>query len=493
MVCLVAVLGFLTDPGPLAAQVRSVVNPAASPSLIDTLSLRSDTRTLAADSMGGRGLGSEGARMAAEFIRERLREIGVEPGPHGFFEDVPVHMARLGRRSTITLIAGHDTAAFAIERDFVIDNGAGRAFDDFSGSAVFAGTSASALRTLRGKQIGGKVVIIAGPLDEDTDSLIRFLEAARAAAIFQLIPDSGYVASVDASLGSSRFWVDRDVDEPRWQATIPRIVCGPRMVRALLSLVPLSASALQGGIESPIDIGWLVRARILRQIQPVPARNIVGWIAGTDSLEGGGLVLFTAHYDHLGTGGTGPDTIYNGFSDNAAGVAMLLAIARAVHDRPWTRPVGFVFMTGEESGLLGSSSFAAAPAWPLSEIRAVINLDGGAPPRPPVAWRLAGLPDSPLSLLADSVVRANGWVPNRTATRANSDHWPFLARGVPALFIIPGTEWENTTAAEHDVLFEKWDHYHQPGDEWKPDFPFAGLARYAFLALTIGGAVGNPH
>ena len=62
-------------------------------------------------------------------------------------------------------------------------------------------------------------------------------------------------------------------------------------------------------------------------------------------------------------------------------------------------------------------------------------------------------------------------------------------RGVPAIFIIPGAEWEGTSKEEHDALFAKWDHYHQPADEYQPDFPFAGVARYAALGLMIGKAI----
>jgi len=38
---------------------------------------------------------------------------------------------------------------------------------------------------------------------------------------------------------------------------------------------------------------------------------------------------------------------------------------------------------------------------------------------------------------------------------------------VPAIFIIPGSKWENTTEEQHKALFAKWDHYHQAADEWK--------------------------
>ena len=475
-----------------SAQARLPAADREAAAVIDTIALRSDTRILAADSMGGRGLGSEGASMAADFIRRRLVEIGVEPGPNGFFEDVPVRSIRLDGRSTITLTAGPDTAAFTSGRDFVIQSGARQAFDDFSGDAIFAGTSDSALPVLRRTDVARKVIVIAGPLAEDADSLVRFLQAEGAAAILQMVPDSQYLAELGTSLGNRRFWVDRAVDEPRWQASIPRIICGPRLSRALLTLAAIPASALEGRVDTGLPLDWYARSRIFRDVQKIPARNVVGWIPGSDPLRRGEIVLFTAHFDHLGISGGAPDSIYNGFSDNAAGVAMLLSIARVIGARPWSRSVAFVFMTGEEEGLLGSSSFAASPAWPLADIRAVINLDGGAPPRPPIAWRLAGLPDSPFSLLADSLTRALGWTPSRTGTRANSDHWPFLARGVPSIFIIPGNEWEDTSTAEHDALRQRWDHYHQPTDQWEPDFPFAGLARYAWLALRIGQSMGNP-
>jgi Zn-dependent M28 family amino/carboxypeptidase len=68
----------------------------------------------------------------------------------------------------------------------------------------------------------------------------------------------------------------------------------------------------------------------------------------------------------------------------------------------------------------------------------------------------------------------------------NSDHWPFLRRGVPAIFLIPGEDWEGVTREEKEELHRRWDHYHLPSDQWHPDFPYAGLKRYAELALAIG-------
>src|SRR5690606_13490222 len=146
----------------------------------------------------------------------------------------------------------------------------------------------------------------------------------------------------------------------------------------------------------------------------------------------------------------------------------------------------FLFFTGEERGLLGSSFMAARPPVPLDRIAALINLDAGAPPAPPLNWRIAGGDASPLGRLAADVAARHGWQATLGAASPNSDHSPFLVRGVPSIFIIPGDHWENVSTEQRDALRRRWDRYHQPGDHWHADFPFAGLERYASFARLIG-------
>jgi Zn-dependent M28 family amino/carboxypeptidase len=167
---------------------------------------------------------------------------------------------------------------------------------------------------------------------------------------------------------------------------------------------------------------------------------------------------------------------------------MLLAIARAFERAPPGPAVLFLFLTGEERGLLGASFAAARPPVPLDRITALINLDAGAPPAPPVSWRIAGGEGSPLGTVAAAVASGRGWTATLSAASPNSDYWPFLARGVPAIFLIPGPDWEGTSTSERDALRRRWDRYHRPDDEWAADFPFRGLARYAEFALLVGRA-----
>lgn len=219
--------------------------------------------------------------------------------------------------------------------------------------------------------------------------------------------------------------------------------------------------------------------------------NVVGRIRGTRFPDR--HIVVTAHYDHVGIGQPDErgDSIYNGFSDNAAGVAMLLAIAEKMRDAPPARSVLFLFFTGEERGLLGSSYYVTAPAVPLERVAAVINLDAGAPAAPPRNWKIAGGKLSTLGDMASAVAQRNGWIADHTDPSPNSDHWPFLRQGVPAIFIIPGQDWEGVTRLEKEALQHRWENYHQPADEWHPDFPLQGLKRYAELALQIGFEAGD--
>lgn len=228
-------------------------------------------------------------------------------------------------------------------------------------------------------------------------------------------------------------------------------------------------------------------------VDDVVANNIAALIPGSDPVRRDEVVAFTAHYDHLGIGppDENGDSIFNGFSDNAAGVAMLLAIADAIRKDPPARSTLFLFFTGEEQGLLGSTHYVSAPLVPLERTVAVINLDAGAPPAPPIAWRIAGGTQSSLGEDAARIASERGWTTQLERARPNSDYWPFIQKGVPAAFIIPGRDWEGLSPEEEQRLFERWDRYHQRGDEWKPDFPWAGLQRYAEFGLALGRHVAD--
>ena len=207
---------------------------------------------------------------------------------------------------------------------------------------------------------------------------------------------------------------------------------------------------------------------------PDAAPNVIGVLPGrTDD-----IVLVTAHYDHLTSRPVrdddppNVDRIFNGADDNASGVAAMLAAAHALHtiasgdrrpptiDDPYTTrgpsdpfeaTVVCVAFSGEEAGLRGARDLAAAPPFPLTRIRAMINMDMISRGDPNTIC-VEGLADAPV--IAAAIDRANEHVGLNLLRDQNldwlrrSDQGPFLALGVPA------------------VLFSVEDHpdYHQVTD-----------------------------
>ncbi len=473
----------------LALALPRAVHAQCTETCIDTLALRAHTRFLADDELAGRGAGTDGERIASLYIASQLAQLGLGPLGDDYLLPVPLVAARV-LPSTRLHLYFHENAPLDFQhgRDFLVNTGSARAFHDFEGYAMFVGSPENALRSLARIDVRDRVIVVDGTLGAAAEALVPAWRDGGAAGIVLLVPDPGQFHLYVRSRGPDRFYVEADVDDPIWQPDLPVLIAGPSLTRMLLEDEPIPAAALQGEPFDPVPLGRRMIVDVEVETRDVATFNVAGLIRGSDPVLRDEVVLFTAHHDHLGisTPDASGDSIYNGFSDNAAGVAMLLTVAKALRDDPPRRSVAFAFFAAEERGLLGSSYFAARPPIPLDRIAAVINLDAGAPPAPPVSWRIAGGETSSAGAAAEDVARRHGWSANLGEASPNSDYWSFLARDVPALFIIPGPEWENVTQAEQDALRSRWDRYHQPGDHYDDAFPFAGLQRYAGYALEVG-------
>lgn len=452
-----------------------VLSQTAAAQAIDTISLRARTRFLSANALMGRGTGTDGERIAAEYIATELMRIGVQPaGNDGYFQPVPLKRALIKRASI-----RYQGSAYGA-RDFVWNTGGRGAFHSFGGPAVFVGTIDS-IAVRRAAELRGKVVVLSGPMGAAAQAYVPALRRAGASGVVIALADTALFGLFARSRGDARYFVDADVDDPVWQANLPVVIAAPSLARHLQHRQRFTE--LPGRLEAHVET----------EITDVAAANVAGIIPGTDASLRDEIIAYSAHIDHLGVSTPDPrgDSIYNGFSDNAAGVGMLLGIAELMKQSPPRRSVLFLFFTGEERGLLGSSFSATHPILPLVRMRGLINLDAGAPPAPPVSWRIAGGQDSKLGELARQIATGRQWTADLGAASPNSDYWPFLARGVPAIFIIPGNQWENVTPEQHAALRSRWDRYHRADDEWHPEFPFSGLARYAEYAYLVGRAAAD--
>ncbi len=98
------------------------------------------------------------------------------------------------------------------------------------------------------------------------------------------------------------------------------------------------------------------------------SQNICGYIPGDVDT----MIVFTAHYDHLGMSG---DTLFPGAHDNASGTAAILDLARMTNLQRGHYTYVFLIFGGEEAGLVGSRYFVEHPLVNLSKVKLLINID----------------------------------------------------------------------------------------------------------------------
>jgi Zn-dependent M28 family amino/carboxypeptidase len=229
------------------------------------------------------------------------------------------------------------------------------------------------------------------------------------------------------------------------------------------------------------------------------SKNVCGLIKG--SVRPDEVVVYTAHWDHLGVGiPVNGDSIYNGATDNASAVSWMLEIARAFKQGKLPeRSVLFLAVTGEESGLLGSGYYTGHPFFPMNKTVACINTDVILFDGKHRDVTATGYGQSELDQwLADEAQKQGRYVdvdPNpENGMFFRSDQFPFVKKGVPALFAKGYTD-AVKLSKEGTVkeIANYWANtYHKPSDEYnaaKADL--SGLVDDAVLFYKIGLNLAN--
>lgn len=273
---------------------------------------------------------------------------------------------------------------------------------------------------------------------------------------------------------------------------------------SLLSQAGLNLAQLRRQAESrdfrPVPTGITLNASFRNTVAHMQSENVVGLVRGSDPRLRSEYVAFTAHWDHLGIGPKeNGDSIYNGASDNASGVADILAVARAAAQGPHPkRSLIFGFVTAEESGLLGSGYFADHPPVPIGSIVANVNVDGGNLLGRVRDLRVLGDTKSTLGPRLAAFIRPMGMriSPEEHPERGGfyrSDHFSFAKAGVPSVSIGAGTDFFGRPAGWGSAQEEEYTskHYHQPSDEYRSDFDMAGAAQLAQIVLDFGTSLAN--
>ena len=508
--------------GPTLAQSPS------TPASITPHEIDGHLRYLSSDLLEGRAPATRGGRLAAEYIAAQLRVFGVEPGLNGsYFQKVPIDIVAANRATIRAAATGRATATFRYPDDVVVWAGSAAESSAARGELVFVGYGSTApeykWNDFKDADVRGKVLLVLvndPPAPRNEPELFggramtyygrwtyKFEEAERRGAAGALIVHTteraGYPwHTVVGSWAKEQRMLPRDPSLPA-----PLGVRGwitDSAATALLKQAGLDLAQLRTQAESrdftPVSTGIMMDLSFRNTVEHLESENVVGVIRGRDAMARDEYVAFSSHWDHLGIGpAVDGDSIYNGAVDNASGVATLLAVARAAQQSPKPRrSFLFVFVTAEESGLLGSAFFGENPTVPVAKIVANLNVDA-----PNLYGRVRdlevlGANKSSLGPALARMLAARGMriSPEEHPERGHfyrSDHFSFAKVGVPAISIDLGTDvvgrpkgWgvqQNEDYTAH--------RYHQPSDEYRPDFDLTGAAQVAEIVLRFGTSVAN--
>jgi len=260
-----------------------------------------------------------------------------------------------------------------------------------------------------------------------------------------------------------------------------------------VSLPDILARAEEGesqGFELPGMLTLSATTGLRRTQSP----NVIAVLPGSDAQLKNEYIVLSAHLDHLGRGSVvDGDSIYNGAHDNAAGVAMLLEIAHALHvsrTRP-RRSLLLSIVTAQEKGLLGSDFLAHNAQAADQRIVANINIDTPLIFAPVLDFVAVGAAHSTLGALARNATASQGYQlsPERFPEEVGfirGDQFSFIRRGIPALVLnggyLPRDKTLDLATLRQRYLAEQ---HHQPGDDLSLPMDYKTMADLARVNLRI--------
>jgi Zn-dependent M28 family amino/carboxypeptidase len=279
------------------------------------------------------------------------------------------------------------------------------------------------------------------------------------------------------------------------------VMFNPTRLGVLLEGTPHKAeellALLKDGKSMPhFDLPASISAVIDAQVSTIESENVVGILPGSDPALRHEHVVLSAHLDHLGVRSTGEgDRLFNGALDNAAGVSVLMQIARDLEKgKAPRRSIVFAAVTAEEKGLLGSRAYVAKARAAGQKIVANLNSDMFLPLYPLKHLVVFGLEESDLADDARAVARElrvevqSDPQPQRNRF-IRSDQYSFVRVGIPSLATKIGVLHDSPEAD----LERKWlmERYHGVGDDLDQPVDIPAIGVYQELARRLAVRVAN--
>jgi peptide/nickel transport system permease protein len=342
-----------TGPAPWFARVARAFDGESALAAVKDLS-----------AMEGRGAGQAGGTQAAEYVVNRFKAYGLQPGwlHSDYVYPLETRLVRPLRQPVLELISpeGRSTRDFRHQIDFgyLVEGHAGSGQAENPLTFVgFPGTGKYPWESFEGLDLRDRIVLLIegnAPPEFVTEALIR---GARG-VLWVTEEGRDEVRSQIQLADPNGLYLERP--------TIPVFRIRPAVLDELLETEGVTLDdLLMEGQTDQIGPGWFARglrtvvhmSLSLDEPQTVEIPNLLGFLPGTDYDLAGDLVILFAHYDALGMDPDG--TVYPGANHNASGVGVMLEIARLWQEQDLNprRSVMFVAWGGGQLGSRDARQF----------------------------------------------------------------------------------------------------------------------------------------
>jgi Zn-dependent M28 family amino/carboxypeptidase len=504
--------------------------PVAAPSF-DIARVSNDIKILSSDEFEGRGPATRAEQKTIDYVAAQMKAAGLKPaGPKGsWFQDVPLRKSEITGTPALSMTVGGKAQPLTQGGEIAV-----RAAETGQSSVkfadlplVFVGYGVSAPERgwddFKGVDLKGKIMVV---LVNDPDFeggegdfggklmtyygrwTYKYEEAARQGAAGVLVvhesePASYGWATVKNSNTNTMFDIvraDPKAAHTQMEGWIQKDLAASLFKASGIDFDAAKAAARKKDFKA-IPLKATMSADYAVKSDIIISHNIAGLVQGSKYPDE--TVIYSAHWDHLGIGAPDAkgDTIYNGAKDNASGTAALLELARAYAKGPKPeRSVLFLAVTAEEKGLLGSEYYADNPLRPLATTAGVVNMDGPLGIEKTTNFSISGAAKLDLLTLLTEEGGKLGrhYTPDARPEAGSfyrSDHFPMAKRGVPAISFNPGRELVNGGAERGKQLQDAYtkDRYHQPADEYDPNWDTSSWAGDLTLLYNVGRRVADSH
>jgi len=488
-------------------------------------------RTLSDDIYEGRGLGSRGIELAANYQEDFFKQFGLLPF---FGESYRQPFTLIGVQpdlsATLEIIPPKNSKSNtvimpALLEDFVVKSERQDCPVEMQGEVVYCGYLIQAPERdwddIKGFDLKGKVLLVeinepgnypGGIFDgEDMNYygrwIYKFEKAAElgAAGVLIIHNDRGATygwSVVRNSWSRESFFLPEKKPALFFQGWVTQQLAEKIFETAGQSRKELLAEAETKDF-SPEPLGLKIKVEQTPVFRQVKAENIAGWLRSKRPEAKMRHIIFSAHYDHLGKDSNlEGDQIYNGAVDNSSATACLLALASYYSQLEDKLPVNLVFaaVTAEEQGLLGSDYFASHLPVPDSSVLANINFEmtniwGETEDVYAIGAKYSDLDDI-CREAADKL--GYQYTPERGGNYGfffRSDQLSFARHGIPAVWLHEGVVSKGT---DKNLIVRKSEEYqkskyHQVTDEIEADWDMSGALQLIRWAQEIVNVLGQQE